>query len=105
MDDDKRKRLADKGWLIGNAYEFVNEVLPIPYADASANLNASIEQALAPFHSRPVHHDMLSDATDAAQQVEARMRSGAFGGYFVDHDLKIGYDVFGSLTWRLTGKF
>ncbi len=73
--------------------------------DDSARLTQAIKDALDPHAAKPLSHNLLKDAERSVGNVEAQMRSGAFGGFFVDHDIKIGYDVFGALTWRLTGKF
>lgn len=73
--------------------------------DLSAQLNAAIKEALGPHAVKPLSYELLTEAKQAVGNVEAQMRSGSFGGLFVDHDIKIGYDIFGSLTWRITGKF
>lgn len=72
---------------------------------ASLQLDEAINEALAPHQYKPITHDVMSDAQEAVSQVEARMRSGAFGGYFIDHDLHVGKNAFGTLVCTLTVKF
>lgn len=74
-------------------------------ADDSARLNEAIKAALEGHTLAPVNHDVIVKAKEALGEVEAKMRSGSFGGYFVEHDVKLGYDVFGMLCWRFEKKF